>query len=1008
MKRMTPIGRRGRALLLLAATATVPWLVDAQPAGKAPKATPAELPRPTWAKGFTGPADLRFDQVLAEPIVRQPISMSFDERGRLWVVQYLQYPHPAGLKILSRDTFWRIVYDKIPPPPPNHFRGKDMITIHEDTRGNGVFDKHTVFLDGLNIATSAVCGRGGVWVLNPPYLLFYPVKDNADTPAGDPVVHLQGFGLEDTHSCANSLRWGPDGWLYATHGSTVTAHITAGEPSRVGVKPIQMIGQHVWRYHPEKKRFEIFAEGGGNAFGVEIDDLGRVYSGSNGGNTRGFYYVQGGAYRKGFAKHGVLANPFSFGFFEAMKNNQSPRFSHTFVINEADGLPERYRDKLFALEPLRNRVTLSELNPDRSSRQTKDHGAVVSSSDTSFRPVDIKPGPDGSLYVADFYEANIGHPSHNEGIVDRDTGRIYRLAARDMKPRKAVDLSRKTSAELIDLLSSDNRWQRQMVQRLLGDRKDQSIIPSLARMLSESKGQLALEALWALNNSSGFDGTVAEKAIEHPEPQVRAWAVRLLADDHQLGAKIAARVADLARTESNVHVRSQWASSAKRLSAAEGLPIVRGLLAHDEDAADIHVPLLLWWAIEAQCGEDRDKVLDLFRESSLWRTAIVEETIVSRLMRRFAMAGTQKDYATCIELFRLAPEKKHGLMLLSGFEEAFQGRSVAGLPDELLAEIAKLGGGSIAFGVRQGKKDAVEMALGLLRNPKTPIDKRIELIDIFGEAKQQRCVAPLLALLAAREPPAVHKAVLGALQSYADDEIGAAVVKLLPAMPADVREVAESLLVGRRTWSRQLLTAVDDGKIQAKTLPLATLRKLLLHRDEAITARVRKHWGEVKGATTTQMRHDIDRLAVVANNGKGDPYAGKKLYTARCANCHTLHASGGFVGPDLTPFKRDDAAFLLLHIINPSAEIREGYESSVVTTESGRTLTGIVIEKDSRVVVLRSADGQRMVLPKDDIAEMSVTGISLMPEGLLQGLSDQEVRDLFAYLRSGQPLNERK
>ncbi len=244
------------------------------------------------------------------------------------------------------------------------------------------------------------------------------------------------------------------------------------------------------------------------------------------------------------------------------------------------------------------------------------------------------------------------------------------------------------------------------------------------------------------------------------------------------------------------------------------------------------------------------------------------------------------------------------------------------------------------------------------------------------------------------------------MQSYGDDTIGAEVVRLLPGMSAEVREVAEALLVSRRAWSRQLLAAVDEGKIAPKSIPLATLRKLLLYRDEQIAKLVKKHWGEVKGATTEQMRRNIDRLAAIVNAGNGDPYPGKKLFTARCANCHTLHAVGGSVGPDLTPFKRDDVANMLLHIINPSAEIREGYQTSVIITESGRTLTGIVVENDARVVVLKVADGQRVVLPKDDIESIRATGISLMPEGLLEGLSDQEARDLFAYLRSGQPLME--
>jgi putative heme-binding domain-containing protein len=471
---------------------------------------------------------------------------------------------------------------------------------------------------------------------------------------------------------------------------------------------------------------------------------------------------------------------------------------------------------------------------------------------------------------------------------------------------------------------------------------------------------------------------------------------------------LAPKVTELARGESSVFVRSQLASSARRLPAAEGLPIVQALLQHDEDAGDIHVPLLLWWAIEAKCANDRAAVLDLFRESNLWRTRIAEETILSRLMKRFALAGAQKDYRTCTELFRLAPERKHGEILLKGFEEAFKGRSIAGLPRELLDEIAKLGGGSVAFGVRQGKAEAVAKALAAVENPKTPVPQRVELIELFGEANQPKSVPTLLAALAPQEPAPVRKAALGALQAYNDRRIGADVVKLLPQLKDELRERAESLLVSRSEWSGQLLDAVDQKRIDLKSLPLATVRKLLLHRDAKIQSLVRKHWGEVKGATTEQMRKEVDRLVGVVGGGTGSPYVGKKLFTTRCATCHVLHAHGNTVGPDLTPFKRDDAAGLLIHIVNPSAEIREGYETSVVNTESGRTLTGIVVEKDTQVIVLRTADGQRVVLPRDDVAEMAGSGISLMPEGLLRDLSDQDVRDLFAYLRSSQPLNERK
>ena len=342
----------------------------------------------------------------------------------------------------------------MPPPPPNHFKGKDKITIHEDTTGSGKFDKHTTFVDGLNIATSMVRGRGGVWVLNPPYLLFYPDRNNDDVPDGPPEVHLEGFGLEDTHSVTNSLCWGPDGWLYAAQGSTVSASI-----KRPGLDktPVHSMGQHIWRYHPETRRYEIFAEGGGNAFGVEIDSKGRVYSGYNGGDTRGFHYVQGGYYRKGFEKHGNLSNPYTFGYFPPMKHHQVKRFTHTFTIYEGNALPRQYQGKLFGVDPLQNNVVMAEVERDGSTFKTKDIGFAVKTSDLCFRPVDIKQGPDGNLYVCDWYDAMVAHLITAETKADDADGRIYRIKSKDAKPFKPTDLSKLSSEALVGVLDDQRQ-----------------------------------------------------------------------------------------------------------------------------------------------------------------------------------------------------------------------------------------------------------------------------------------------------------------------------------------------------------------------------------------------------------------------------------------------------------------------------------------------------------------------------------------------------------------------
>ena len=314
---------------------------------------------------FTVADDLRIELMLAEPTIAQPVFLNFDERGRMWVVEYRQYPEPAGLTMLSRDSVWRIVYDKIPLPPPAGVRGRDRITIHEDSDGDGTLDKHSTFVDGLNIATACARGRGGVWVLNPPYLLFYPDRNNDDVPDGDPEVHLEGFGLEDTHSVVNSLCWGPDGWLYAAQGSTVT-----GRVKRPGTdqKPVHSMGQLIWRYHPETRRYEVFAEGGGNAFGVAIDAKGRIFSGHNGGDTRGFHYVQGSYSRKGFDKHGPLSNPYAFGYFNAMKHPKVPRFTHTFVIYDGGALPAGYNGKLLGVARCWSHVRFSGLRSATARR----------------------------------------------------------------------------------------------------------------------------------------------------------------------------------------------------------------------------------------------------------------------------------------------------------------------------------------------------------------------------------------------------------------------------------------------------------------------------------------------------------------------------------------------------------------------------------------------------------------------------------------------------------------
>ena len=996
---------------------------------------------------FKIPEDLAVDLVLSEPIVSQPLFLNFDERGRMWVMQYLQYPEPAGLTLLSKDQWWRAVYDKVPEPPPFGVKGKDKITIHEDTDGDGVYDKHKTFIDDLNIATAFVQGRGGLWVLNPPYLLFYPDKNGDDVPDGDPEVHLSGFGIEDTHSVISSLRWGPDGWLYGAQGSTVSAAVQLGKPAKgPAERPVPTVhsqGQNIWRYHPETRRYEIFSEGGGNAFGVEIDQAGRVFSGHNGGNTRGFHYMQGAYLQKGFSKHGPLSNPYSFGYFPAMEHHNVPRFTHEFIIYEGSGgsfgLPAAYQGKLFGAAAILNHVVISDVERVGSTFKTKDVGYAMDSSDTWFRPVDVKDGPDGGIYVADWYDGQLAHTANYQGGLDREHGRIYRLRAKNgAKPGGPVaslpmkSLGGMSSAELVEVLASPDRWHREAARRLLADRKDPAVIPALKQSLFATTGQLSLELLWGLSLSQGLDEATAMKALDHVEPQVRLWTVRLLADDRRLPSDFAARVASLAKTEPNLEVRSQFAASAKRLPPEQSLPILHGLMLHDEDLGDSRQPLMIWWGLEAAIEPgsrmslnaigpaategvtgkspadqpaNRSAVLSLFDDPGLWSRPLVQKEILPRLMRRFASTGQRADLAVCARLLKQSPSQEATKGLMQGFEEAFQGRSLSQVPPELVAALAAAGGGSLSLKVRQGDSAAIEEALLALSDEKTSAGKRAEYASLFGEVKQPGAVPILLATLAKTADDGLKGAILNSLQAYGDEQIVTAVLAQYGNFNEDVRSVAQSLLVSRQSWALALANAVDQGTVAAATLPLDTVRRMTIHRNEQLAGLIQKHWGSVEGATSAEMQQMMERYTSVLA-GPGDPYPGKKLYMQLCGKCHTLHAIGGKIGPDLTTYKRDDVRQMLIHIVNPSAEIREGFETQIAVLKDGRVVTGFLVEQDPQTVTLRSPDGQTVSLERAELDELNKSRKSLMPEGQLKDLTEDQLRNLFAYLRSSQPLND--
>jgi putative membrane-bound dehydrogenase-like protein len=959
-------------------------------------------------KRFKLPEGFSVRAVATEPMIRQPVSMSFDAQGRLWVLQYLQYPHYAGLKPVKQDQYLRTIYDKVPEPPPHGPKGVDRLTICYDPDANGVFRKSKDFVTGLNIASGFCIGNGGVYVVQPPYLLFYPDKNEDDVPDGDPQVLLSGFGMDDTHSLANSLQWGPDGWLYGAAGSTSTCKIA----NPANPKEVIEFQQGIWRYHPKTKRFELFSEGGGNTYGLDFDRNGQVIAGTNWGGFACLHQMQGAYYVKGFSKHGPLHNPYTYGYFEHVPYTgfKGGHVTCGGVLYEADAYPEEYRGQYIAGNLLSSAIYWHKLEAVKSSFRAQHGGDLMTTDDNWFRPVDLMLGPDGCIYVADWYDKRAAHLDPVDSW-HKTSGRIYRIEYKSGPKYETFDLRKKTTAELAELLKHPNMWWRKEARRLIAERDGAGARATLRKWLLTEKGQLALESLWALSASGGWTEEDFEVVGEHPNEHVRAWMIRIIGDDETASEKTLQSFVRFAAAEKSFAVVAQLACSARRFTADQEYTLVNSLMGNTLLNDDPILAMLTWWALE-DCNrrDTTDTVRFPYMNGKL--AGFFNERVARRLMSGNITRGTQR-IGTLFELTTganddIAPVLRGVATALQAHPQDAVLPALRGPLDQLLKQKPK---DLLVLEVLARMKDAPARAAlrGIVADEQSAEATRLRAVDLLRQVRDPRSEDVFLELFARAKSDGLRAGLLGGLEAFDHESIGEKVLAGYATYSPAVKKRAIQTLLARPAWALLLLKQWEAGKLPKTDFTVDHARAAVKLEDRAVTAIVEKHFGKLAPATAGEKQARIGGLNIALGKEKGDAARGKVLFTKHCAACHALHGEGGKVGPDLTTADRKNRMYLLANIVDPSGYIRPEYVMYSVLTKDDRKLSGIATDSAGESVTLVNVVNDQAVkatVAKADIAEMTPSPVSLMPEKALDTLTEPQVADLFAYLASDAPKKE--
>ena len=932
----------------------------------------------------------------SEPDVKQPIAMTLDDRGRVWIAEAYEYPERAA-----------------------EGQGKDRILIFEDTDGDGHFDTRKVFAEGLNLVSGLEVGFDGVWVGAAPYLLFIPDRDGDDVPDGEPELLLDGWGLQDTHETLNAFIWGPDGWLYGCHG--VFTHSLVGKPGTPEEQRTPL-NAAIWRYHPTRHEFEVFAHGTSNPWGVDFDDRGQAVATAC-VIPHLFHIIQGARYHRQAGPHfnkytyddikTIADHVHYLGAWSHAGNGKSDAagggHAHAgAMIYQGGAWPQEYRNQI-----IMNNIHGQRLNADilapRGSGLVGHHGAdFLLTQDRASQMLYFRYGPDGQVYVIDWYDMQACH-SGDASLHDRSNGRIYKISYnnRNSKPEAiAVDLHKNTDLELAEMVLAKNDWFVRHSRRVLQERAAKGSLDAAVRQrlievaTSHAEGTRRLRAVWALHTTAGIDDPLRDQLLTDVDPYVRAWTLQLTLEGKQPSEAFLKKMVLMARDDDSPVVRLYLASAAQRLTPGNRWDIVTALASHAEDVTDHNLPLMLWYAAEPLAEVDTGRALKL--GLSCGKTIPLVRNF---MLRRIGSLDSPYSLALLVDALGKSTDNGERVAIMSSLKKSLVGQRRVDAPSawpEVYLQLVTSENQRVrrllpALGVTFGHEASIKSLRQQIRTKAEPMDARRAALEILLTDQDSELGKTLQELL---PEPGLRDLVLSGLARYDNPATPNAVLSIYSTLSPNERQRAMATLSSRATYAVPMLQAVADGGIPKTDLSADLVRQIHNLKDERASELLTDLWGNVRNTPADKKKQISSLLYQLRTTPvtEVDPELGRAIFAKTCQQCHTLYGVGETIGPDLTGANRSDVNYLLTNVVDPSALIPKEYRTSTVVTDGGRVLTGIITAEDDRSITLRSTT-ETIVLPKEEIEDSMTNDISMMPENQLQAFSQAEIASLFAYLQ---------